>query len=145
MIHFLFAVVVTLRFSPEEHGRLELDCLEKACLVSFSVSTTFSLVVTLLFWILLFDPATYTSTQAWFFTLTTHGSNAVIALSNLFLARIRPKPLHVLFSMLVALLYVPSNAACSLSNGFDVYNVWPVSPFSKNSRALHCKFRQNLC
>ena len=128
MIHFFSAVAVTIRFKPEEgKERRELDFLEKFCFATFGVSTTFSLVVTLLFWILLFDPATYTSTQAWFFTLNTHAFNAVIALSNLFLSRMKPKLLHVLFSAIVALLYVPANAACSLSNGENVYNVWPVS------------------
>ena len=126
MVHLLFAVIVTVRYVPD--GKHEnLDCLGKACFVSFSLCSTFALIVTLLYWILLYDSSNFDEPSDWVFGINNHALNLGIAALNFFSTRIVPLPIHVVFTFVISGLYVACNAACSLGNGVDVYSVLPVS------------------
>ena len=129
MVHFLLAVVVTVRYKPDDlpSKERELDCLEKACFVSFSLCCTFAVIVSLLYWLLLFDLDNFDEASDWVFGINNHVLNTVIALITFFTTRIAPKLVHVAFSFLIAALYVAANAGCSVSNGRDAYSVLPVS------------------
>lgn len=136
MLYSLFAVISTALYAPSSASEEDeaLTCIEKTTIILFSIAPTFSLVISILFWVLLFDPsADYLDNEFnYFFTYTTHAGNIFLSLLNLFCSRIKIKPAHALINLLVPILFFPINAGCSFGNNRDVYSVLKVSDASPN-------------
>lgn len=122
----LLAVISTIiaykNHKNEPPGAIERGCnyWERATCILFSISTSVSIIVSILYWALLFDPA---SGNPDFLNVAVHATNVCMSIFQLFSARITPYPTQIVIIIILSLIYIPVNAGCSIANNGNVYSV----------------------
>ncbi|GBP88035.1 Protein rolling stone [Eumeta japonica] len=85
----------------------------------FNITVTIAVVITLLYWILLFDAEFEQSARALGLDVTTHALNSVFALAELFASRTPVKLVHIYQPLGVGLWYAAFSVIYYIAGGTD--------------------------
>mmetsp|Transcript_9373 Transcript_9373/g.12246 ORF Transcript_9373/g.12246 Transcript_9373/m.12246 type:complete len:260 (+) Transcript_9373:197-976(+) len=117
--YFICAVIVTRRFLKE--GKSEPPTtLEKVTAVLFPISWSMAFTVTILYWVLIFseDDVRF---PYFLLMLIVHFLNLILATTDLFMHRVQFQWVQAPVMIVIGILYLSTNFACSQGNEENVY------------------------
>jgi hypothetical protein len=122
--YFLFASIHTFSYARWNVAALDSWPRPLQALHAFyyTTITTYPFLVTIVYWGLIYGPATFSTEFSTWSNISEHGMNSLFALIEIFLTRTDPSPwIHILWSVAVMSLYLALAYITKATKGFYPY------------------------